>query len=281
MQQIFHNHGGQNRMKIYIATDMEGISGIHNSNQVTPGEVNYGEGRKYLTEEINACVEGCFRGGATEVIVSDSHYGGANVIWHELDGRASYRIGHHENKPDPTGRLPGIEGCDGLILLGYHAMAGTAGAMLRHTMNSADWHNFYVNGKASGEIVWDAGLAAEYGVPVIMASGDDKLCAEALDFFPGIVTACVKQGFARFGGILLSKDAARKLITDKSAEAVRRCKEFKPIEFTLPVTLRLENTERTKAYNNTNKPYMTIIDDRTFEVTGGSFSEAVYRLLNA
>lgn len=84
-----------------------------------------------------------------------------------------------------------------MALLGYHAMAGTRLANLEHTMTSAAWHSFRVNGEAWGEVAIDAKIASEAGVPVIMVSGDDRLCREADAFLPGVERACVKHGAGR------------------------------------------------------------------------------------
>ena len=116
-------------MKIFVMVDMEGISGICQRSQVSKGDPNYA--RKYMTWDVNACVRGCLSGGAEKVTVRDAHAGGFNLIWEELDPRADYiqgRSGKH--------RMPGIKGCDALILLGYHAMAGTPEAILEHTMTT-------------------------------------------------------------------------------------------------------------------------------------------------
>jgi D-amino peptidase len=263
-------------MKIYVTSDLEGISGIVAAEQVSPSGADYGEGRRYLTEEINACVRGCFEGGAAEVVVADRHSGGRNVVWDLLDDRASYVVGPGPN--DPDGRLPGIQGFDGLILLGYHARHGTHGAVLRHTWSSTGWHNFWINGQPSGELALDAAFAADFGVPAIMASGDDKLCAEAAALIPGIVTAQVKEGYARYGAKLLSKGAAHALVAKQSAEAVRRCKSIKPFAVSKPVTLRLECVERARAPSAIDRPFAKILDERTFEVTGDTFRQAFYRL---
>ena len=58
-------------MKIYIFADMEGISGISGSSFVLADNANYQLGQKLLTQDINACIKGCFKAGATEVIVCD------------------------------------------------------------------------------------------------------------------------------------------------------------------------------------------------------------------
>jgi len=152
-------------MNIYIMSDMEGISGIVATTQTSTLEGRYYEtGRRYMTWDINACVDGCFRGGADKVLVADVHGSGRNVIWEDLDPRADYIVG------PKSCRMPEIDRHDGLILLGYHARAATREAILEHTMSSASWQHFWMNGKEVGELGIDAGIAGDHGVPVIMAS---------------------------------------------------------------------------------------------------------------
>ena len=175
-------------MKIFVAVDMEGISGIFQSEQVSPGSRLYEEGRRFLTQDVNACVEGCFAGGAEQVVVRDIHGGGNHFVWEDLDPRAEYVRGATERE-----RLPGIAQCAGLILLGYHAMAGTREAILEHTMSSRGWQSFRMNGQLTGEVGIDAGIAADHGVPTIMVSGDDKVCKEVKRLLKGVVVAQVKR----------------------------------------------------------------------------------------
>ena len=105
-------------MKIYIMTDIEGISGISSSSYVSASKNRpdlIAEGRVLMAGDINACVEGCFQGGATEVIVKDCHGGGFNVTRSMIDPRADLIDGD-----TPGERFADIEGSAGLILLGYH-----------------------------------------------------------------------------------------------------------------------------------------------------------------
>ncbi len=124
--------------RIFIMVDMEGISGICQRSQVNPSDGEYALGRKYLTWDANAAVDGCLAGGASRVVVRDAHSAGFNFLWEELDPRGEYIQGR-----SPV-RIPNIEQFDGLILLGYHAMAGTPHAILEHTMSSASWQNFWM-----------------------------------------------------------------------------------------------------------------------------------------
>jgi D-amino peptidase len=262
-------------MNIYVMVDMEGISGIMDPRQVSSAEGKYyeSEGRRLMTLDANACVDGCFRGGAEKVIVRDAHGGAKNFFWDQLDPRAEYVMGSVGDI-----RMPGIEECDGLILLGYHAMAGTEKGILEHTFSSKAWQNLWINGEAAGEVALDAGIAGDYGKPVIMVSGDDWVCSEAKQILPDVVTAEVKKGITMKGARLLSMKRAHALITEKTAEAVQKCGSMAPYSVKKPVTLRLERIERGGVPSQIRKPYVTVLDGRTFEVSCGSVEEALVKI---
>ncbi len=205
-------------MKIYIAVDMEGIGGISTPAHIRKSEPMYAIGQRLLTQETNAAVRGAFDGGADEVIVADVHASSWNILPEELDPRAKLLVG--------TPRVPRFpmldETVDGMILLGYHAMAGTQDALLEHTMNGLQWSRYTVNETPYGELGIDAEIAAESGVPVIMASGDDKLCAEAARWLPGLETAMVKQGVNRFVALCLSPERSNAVVYEHAKRAVER-----------------------------------------------------------
>ncbi len=261
-------------MNIYIMVDAEGISGICDSEQVTRAGSRYQEGRELMVKDINACVEGCKEAGAKKVYIRDAHGSGNNVVWSKLTGLADgYIIGY-------TGqdRFPGLEECDGVILLGYHAMAGTYGGILEHTMSSAAIQNYWINDRKVGEIAIDAGIVGDKGKPVIMVSGDDMACKEAREFLPNVVTAEVKKGITWKGGMLLPPDKAYALIKAKAKEAVERLGQQKPLVFEKPIKFRVELVERGLLPHAYAKPYMKVIDGRTYEVEGSTVEEALFRL---
>ena len=255
-------------MNVYVMVDMEGISGICRKSQVLSSGEHYQQGRRYLTWDVNACVEGCFDGGADRVTVRDAHGGGFHFIWDELDTRASYVQG-----TSPEKRMPGIESCDCLILLGYHAMAGTPRAVLEHTMSSLHWQNFWLDGKKAGEVAIDAAVAGNYGVPVVMVSGDDKVCEESRALVDGVVTAEVKKGLDVEGAVLLSREAAHQRIREAAAEAVTLHDRIQPYVVGPPVEMRLELVSRGRV------PYtrkgVTVIDGRTYSVSAPTVEEAL------
>ena len=215
-------------MKIYISVDMEGISGINGPDYVKTDGRYYGIGQRLMTADANAAVRGAFDGGADEVIVADMHGNSGNLLVEELDPRALLMVGR-PHQP----RFPFLdETVDGLFLVGYHAMAGTLGANQEHTMNSASWHRFCVNGKPYGELGIDAEIAAECGVPVVMVSGDDKLCEEARAWLGDIETAMTKQGLSRQSALCLSPAYGQNRVYAAARRAVERLAEVEP--FNLP-----------------------------------------------
>lgn len=261
-------------MKIYIFVDMEGISGISGGGYVSEDHRLYQTGRKFYTWDINACVKGCIEAGAESVIVRDGHSCGQHAILEELDPRAELIQGDSGLQ-----RMPGLGECAGLILLGYHAMAGTTGALLEHTMSSRGIQNIWLNGRQAGEIALDAGIASDHGIPTIMVSGDDYACSEAREFIPGVVTCEVKKGLSTQGARLLPLEEAHTRITEAAAEAVRKLSQISPMPLARPLTLRLEVTERGANTSFASRKNTRIINGRTREVTADTINEALLSIL--
>ncbi len=259
-------------MKIYIMVDIEGISGIFSQEQTAFRAPFWQEGRKFMTADVNACVKGCLEGGATEVLVRDCHGRANTLLRDELLHNVNYVQGKFANV-----RFPGIDNCSGIIFLGYHAMAGTRNGILDHTWSSQDIQNVWMNGKRSGEFAVDAAIAGEHNVPAVMVSGDDKLCAEARELIPDIITAEVKQGLAREGGCFLSQHKAHTLISAKACEAMGKIGSIKPFKVVSPVKYRVEMLHGNCPNPSGNKPYLKIIDARTCEVTGNTVEETFNR----
>ncbi len=262
-------------MKVYILADMEGISGVCRSEQVNAGDPAWMDARSYMEADVNACARGLFAAGARTVVARDVHATTFNLRWHNMDPKIHLILGDGPQ----TGRMPGARGFDGVVLLGYHAMAGTRHAVLEHTSSSTKWQRFWINGVESGEIACDAAVAGHDGVPVIMVSGDDKTCAEARRFLPGVVTAEVKQGLDRNFARFLPQEAALQLLEKKAFEACRRANDMRPFKPKRPVRLRVELVERQPLPSAVGRPYLRILDGRTYEITGRTFIEARERLL--
>jgi len=107
-------------MKVLISVDMEGISGVVTGNHVTSTHKEYERFRKLMTAEANAAIEGALAGGATQVVVNDSHGGMANILIEELNPAAELVSG----SPKPFGMMQGIgPDVEAVFFIGYHASA--------------------------------------------------------------------------------------------------------------------------------------------------------------
>jgi hypothetical protein len=160
-------------MKIYILADMEGISGIRRPEQVQSESPEYGPGCKLMMDEMNVAIAAAFEGGATEVVACDTHGGGGQVRVEAMDPRATYEM------PNAGLLMPALDASfAGVVLLGHHARAGTLNGFLDHTMNSAAWFEYRINGQVVGEIGIEAAYAGHFDVPVIAVTGDEAAGAE-------------------------------------------------------------------------------------------------------
>jgi D-amino peptidase len=206
-------------MKILIATDMEGITGVTTWDQVTPGHAEYERFRKLMTQDVNAAIRGAMEAGAEEVIVADGHWDGSNILIEELDPRARLNTG----SPSPFSMMQGIdESVDGVIFVGYHARNGTPDAILDHTWSRKTVANLWLNETLTGEYGLNGGVAGHFGVPVIMVTGDQTACAQVVEILGDMETAVVKQATGRFAAECLPPQVTQELIFTSAVRAVTR-----------------------------------------------------------
>lgn len=229
-------------MRIYIHTDMEGASGIcegvvDGKSVVRNSSDRYEESRALLIGDVNAAVAGAFDGGATHVAVLDSHGGRGNFAAADIDSRAEF---------DPVenklwwGKLD--ESYNATFFIGAHAMAGTMGAFLDHTQSTDEFFDFCVNGRRFGELGQWAMVAAEFGVPLVMVSGDEAACTEARAFFDPVETASVKRGTRRMHADCLPLDEARARIRVAAKNAISLIGMAKPLALKKPIEYELTCT---------------------------------------
>ncbi len=229
-------------MRILISCDMEGISGIVDWEQVSPGKSEWERARRWMTGDVNAAIQAAFEAGAEQVVVSDAHGRARNLLLEELDPRVALHSGY----PAPASMLQSIEApetYDGLIFVGYHARAGTLDSVLCHTW-SDNVAGVWLNGVLVGEIGLNAALAGHFGTPVIAIAGDLKACQEAQELLGNQVeVAPVKSSIGRFAARCLPFEESRRRIHQAVSKAVSRLKAgeaAKPFVVARPVHLAVE-----------------------------------------
>ncbi|MFQ5818061.1 MAG: M55 family metallopeptidase [Terriglobia bacterium] len=228
--------GAQQGFKVYISADMEGITGLVASSQVSTRGHDYALGRRLMTAEVNAAIAAAFDAGATAVVVNDSHGSQTNLLPDQLDPRAVLITG----SPKPFGMMQGIDASfAAVIFIGYHPRASTTDGVLDHTF-SGQLKSVRLNGQAVGEYGLNAALAGHFGVPVVFISGDRAVAEQARAFIPGIEALAVKEGIGQTAARTLHPDAAREKIATGIRAALARRNQIQPVQLARPVTLALE-----------------------------------------
>jgi D-amino peptidase len=220
---------------VFISIDMEGIAGIAHLQQVIRGTDDFPTSRELMTDEANAAVAGAYEGGATAVVVNDSHGDMYNLLAERMDARAELLIGSPKVLSMMQGFGPEF---DVALFIGYHAAAGTQAAVLDHTYSGRLFYEVRVNGEPVTETELNAAFAGTYGVAVGLVTGDDKTCAVAAKKLSGVRTVVVKEAFGRNVARSLHPQAAREAIRRAAAEAVAARQELTP--FTLDPAIALE-----------------------------------------
>lgn len=223
-------------MKLYISTDFEGTSGIVAWEQIIEGSAEYEQGRKLLTAEVNAVINGALEGGANEFVVNDSHHQMRNLHPQDLEGRATLITGNYK----PLYMMEGLDASfDGIYFVSYHGSVGAEKAILSHTYNPRAIWEVRLNGVVVGESGVNALVAAHYGVPIIFVSGDEATAQEAELVAPEAEKVVVKQSISRFAASHLHPLEACDRLRRGSLQAVQRLASMKPPALEQPVKLEV------------------------------------------
>ena len=223
-------------MKVYISTDFEGVSGIVAWEQIIEGNPEYEQGRRLLTDEVNAVISGALEDGANEFVINDSHHSMRNLHPQELLGKATLITGKHK----PMYMMEGLDSSfDGICFVGYHGSIGAEHAILSHTYNPGAIWEVRINGDVVGESGINALVAAHYHVPIIFISGDEVTIQEAQNIAPDADKVVVKQSLGRFAATHIHPVVACEMLRKGASNAVRRVKEMHPPVFARPVSLEV------------------------------------------
>ena len=255
-------------MKLLIAADMEGISGVVNWNHVNSSHDEYTRFRKVMTGDVNAAIEGALRGGADEVVVADGHSGGYNILVENLDPRTRINSGNAA----PLAMTQGAAGeIDAAMFIGYHARASSPLAVLSHTW---DDHilNVWWNDQLLGETGINAAVCGYYGAALLLVSGDQALAEESAALIPGVEAVIVKRATSYFSAECLPLEEAQENIRQGAEKAVRKFLEGKgpqPFKLSAPVTVTVEFASVPQTDSAMKLPGATRLDGRKLQASAG------------
>ncbi len=256
-------------MKIYISADMEGVSGIVHSDQTDSTHPEYQHFRRTMLAEVNAAVEGALKGGATEVLVNDSHGGMRNLIIEDLHPEAVLLSG----TPKSYSMMAGIDSSyDAVFFTGYHARAGSSFANLDHTYYGPNTvQGVWLNGVEVGEYGLNAALAGYFGVPVALLTGDQTACAQAKQLLgDDLETVVVKEAVGRVAAKNLHPTKVHALIREAAERTLK--KKRTPFTCKPPITLRLALARSSQVERCMLMPNIKQIAPRIIEFTHDDYA---------
>ena len=228
-------------MRVFIAADMEGITGVVHWPQPTTGGRELGDDenqRQQMTADVNAVIKGARSAGASEFVILDSH-GSApprpNLRLKDIDPEA--KLLSYRNYFGSTQDLL-EDGYDAIFIVGMHAVDGVADGILSHNFTST-FKEIYFNGLRIGEIGFFALWAGIHGIPLAFFSGDDAACEEAKELIPDVVTTSTKKGITHGFALLYPEAEVRADLERGAAEAISNAAQIKPLSMSNPVEVKI------------------------------------------
>jgi D-amino peptidase len=211
-------------VRLYISADIEGVAGVSAVSHIMPGKHGYDDARRWMTNEVKAVCEAALESGVEQFVISDSHGTGDNILLDELPREAQIV----RCWPRPLMMMQGIENGPfvGAALLGYHTGSRHVDGTLAHTI-SGEILELRVNGQIMSETTLSQLIASYFGVPIILASGDEAYTSHAADVIPGITTATVKWSYSTLSVRSLLPVEATNLLKERTKEALA---DIQPIE---------------------------------------------------
>lgn len=219
--------------RILVYHDMEGLSGQGDPDtfRFTHPEL-YVEGRELLTSDVNAVIAGLFDGGAAVVHVVDGHGSGnpePDLLLDDLDPRAEMLF--RDEPFDAYVDLVEPDLYDAIAVVGMHAKTSSEG-FASHTYTLGI--DIIMNGMHLTETEIVAYSWGRVGVPLILASGDDRLGAD-LSTMPWIEFVEVKTATSASTADPRPVDEARADLQEGARQAMERRDQARVMRLGEPV----------------------------------------------
>lgn len=258
-----------------MSADIEGIAGISHWDEARKTEPDYQEFRERMTAEVVAACEGAIAAGARDILIKDAHGTGRNIIAEALPEQARLIrawSGH------PLSMVQELDASFAAVLmLGYHAKAGSADNPLAHTL-SLDVQQIVLNGEIMSEFLMHAYAAALQGVPVAFLSGDAGIVADVGALHGAIHTVTTSQGIGE-STVSIAPALARRRIRDGVQSALARdldaCRLELPAHFEVEVHYR----KPTSAYRTQHYPGARLIGPRAIGFACDDYFEVLRLIL--
>jgi D-amino peptidase len=223
-------------IKILLYYDMEGISGQNDIRSLSFGNEEYKEARVWLTDDVNAVIEGLFAGGADEVDVVDAHGSGnpqPDILLDKLDSRARMLYKDETFRPYVDLTEEGLY--DAVAVVCMHSKTG-GGGFAAHTYTlGMDW---ILNDMSINETEIIAYSWGRADVPLIFASGDNTL-KEQLEWMTWLEFVTVKIAKSADDAELIPFDKVHSEMRAASQRAVENLSRAKVVKLSTPIKAQL------------------------------------------
>ncbi len=272
-------------MKIFIAVDMEGATGIVHHDQLMPGGSGYGDGRRLMTGDVNAAIRGGLRADPDATFtVGDGHGVMRNIVLEDLHERAELVIGPGKASNKPLVQLEGIDDSYAMaFMIGYHSKAGTPNGLLAHTYIGSLVCNWRLNGRVVGEIEMNAAVLSSFGIPVALITGNSDLEPELRDLNLPLEWVSTKRTLGATAAVCLPPSQTAGRIEDAAERAVQKSADKRLIwkprdahkrDANAPTVIEVEMYRREQAERASSSQGVQLVNDRTVTCTGDTPAEA-------
>jgi D-amino peptidase len=257
-------------LKIYISVDMEGVAGVVTADQLLPGGFEYERFRHFMTDETLAAVRAAKQAGATQIVVSDSHGNGENLLVEAFP--KDVRL--VRSWPRHGAMMAGLDSSfAGAIFVGYHASTSNTQGVRAHTFSSAHLTRVALNGSPVTEAEFNAAYAGEFGVPILFASGDDAAIAEIKAHLGEMDTVITKNNLGFHSAETLTPAASCDLIFDGVLHAIAHRSQRHATLIAKPVTLELSSKNYMPAEVLSYLRSVERVDSHTIRFVGRDMQE--------
>lgn len=222
--------------KILVYYDMEGTSGMNDMRALSYRNEEYKPAREWLTNDVNAVIDGLFAGGADVVHVVDAHGSGnpePDILLDRMDSRAVFVYRDKPFRPYVDLAEKGVY--DGVAVVCMHSKTG-GGGFAAHTYTiGMDW---ILNGMTINESEIIAYSWGRADVPVIFASGDNKL-QEQLAWMSWLEYVTVKKAKSASDAELRPFEEVHGEMRAAAERAVKNLPNCKAVKLTAPIKAQL------------------------------------------
>jgi len=259
-------------MRIYLSVDLEGVNGVLHSSQTQPGEPGFERAIALMHRETNAVIEGLTAGGAESFIVNDSHFDMRNLRIEQLAPGASLINGWQKPYSMVSGTQDALNEIEAACFIGYHARAGDGRGVLSHTYRAQVFYDVQLNGQSVGETGLNAALAGHFGIPVILVSGDDVLCAEAKELLKSPHCIEVKKAISRYSAVCPPFEESLLALKNGAKLAMGQKNAWKVFQPPSPSTMRITMFDPAMADAAELLPYVKRTGGREIEFSHDDYA---------